>query len=131
MPAELTHTTPHARDRAEAALLVRLGGRQYALPLASVDRILPMAYVASLPDAAEGLLGMLNLHGQVLPVINPYQRLGLDTPMLASEQRLVLLRGNASFLLWVEEVDEVVSLSAADLSSVPTQQGSSLVPRVL
>jgi purine-binding chemotaxis protein CheW len=132
MPPEATSSFGTAtRERADAALLVRLGGRQYALPLASVDRVLPMAYVLSLPDHAEGLLGMLNLHGQVLPVIDPYARLGLSSPPVAAEHRLVLLRGNTSFLLWVEDVEEVVNLTAADVNAVPTQQSSPLVPRVL
>ena len=41
--------TPENRPES-AALLVRLGDRQYGLPLASVERVLPMAYIAALPD---------------------------------------------------------------------------------
>ncbi len=112
-------------------LLVKLGERQYGLPLACVQRVLPMAFVLGLPSAGDGLLGMLNLHGQVLPVIDPHLRLGLPSPRLTADHRLVLLLANAPFLLWVDEVDEVVTAATDALSDVPGQQASPLVPQVL
>ncbi len=114
-----------------AMLLIKLGDRQFGLPLEAVERIMPMAQVLALPDTGDGLLGMLNVHGRVLPVIDPHPRLGLPTPRLAAEQRLVLLRANVPFLLWVDDVEEVVVSGADGLSVVPAQQSSPLVARVL
>ncbi len=116
-----------------AVLLVRLGERQYGLPLAMVERVLPMAAVLPLPDSGEGLLGVLNLHGEVLPVIDPRQRLGLPRPVLAAEQRLVLLRSLRShtFLLWVDGVEEVVDVATDALTDVPIQHTSPTIARVL
>ncbi len=122
----------HSRAQEDAsALLVRLAGRPYGLPLAAVERVMPMAYVLSLPDMGQGLVGMLNLHGSVLPVVDPRQRLGLPTPAVSAEHRMVLLRGSNRFLLWVDEVDEVITLTADEQSGVPAQQASPVVPRVL
>jgi purine-binding chemotaxis protein CheW len=118
-------------DPAGAVLIVKLGDRQFGLPLASVERVLPMALVVSLPDSGDGMLGVLNLHGQVLPVIDPHPRLGLPSPRMSTEHRLVLLSGNVPFLLWVDDVEEVVASSPDALSVVPAQQASPLVPRVL
>jgi purine-binding chemotaxis protein CheW len=118
-------------EQASAMLLIRLGERQFGLPLEAVERIMPMAQVLSLPDTGDGLLGMLNIHGQVLPVIDPHPRLGLPSPRLAVEQRLVLLRASVPFLLWVDDVEEVVISGADGLSVVPAQQNSPLVARVL
>lgn len=119
------------RSGAQAALLVRLADRRFGLPLGNIDRVLPMAYVLPLPDSGDGLIGMLNLHGEVLPVIDPRPRLGLPTPKIGTEQRLVLLRANTSFLLWVDDVQEVVTLGPDEHNSVPAQHASPLVPRVL
>src|SRR5215470_17872379 len=116
---------------ADAVLLVRLGERQYGLPLSSVERVLPMAYVAPLPGTGDGLMGMLNLHGDVLPVVDPRPRLGVPSPKIAAEHRLVLLKGNAPFLMWVDDVEEVTNVRPEELSVVPAQQASPLVPRVL
>ncbi len=114
-----------------AVLLVRLAGQQYGLPLESVERVMPMAHVLSLPDTGDGLLGMLNIHGQVLPVVDAHARLGLPTPKMAAEHRLVLLRASLPFLLWVDDVEEVVVSEGDALSQVPAQRGGALVAGVL
>jgi chemotaxis signal transduction protein len=73
----------------------------------------------------------LNLHGDVMPVVDPRPRLGLATPQVSPEHRMVLVRGGKPFLLWVDGVDEVVRLNADELASVPAQQSSPVVARVL
>ena len=118
-------------DSADAVLLVRLGERPYGLPLAMVERVLPMAYVPALPGAGDGLLGMLNLHGQVLPVIDLRARLGLPRPPVSAEHRLVLVRTATPFLVWVDEVKEVLAPGEDELSDVPVQHGNPMAPRVL
>jgi purine-binding chemotaxis protein CheW len=118
-------------EQMDTVLLVRLGEQQYGLPIASVERVLPMAYVIPLPDSGKGLLGMLNLHGQVLPVIDPRPHLGLSNPTPAAAHRLVLLKANTRFLLWVDNVEEVVTCAPDSLSDVPAQHTGPLVRRLL
>src|SRR3982074_2664891 len=90
-----------------------------------------MAYVIALPDGGEGVAdgfsGMLNLHGQVLPVLDPRPHLGLPTSLPAAEHRLVLIKGGSRFLLWVDSVDEVMPFGAEALNDVPAQHASRLV----
>jgi purine-binding chemotaxis protein CheW len=118
-------------DPTSAALLVRLGGSRYGLPLSAVERVLPMAAVVAVPESGNGLLGMLNLHGNVLPVADPRARLGLSRPSVTADHRLILLRGDKPFLLWVDEVEEVVSLGPEAFSGVPSQQLSPVAPAVV
>ena len=92
---------------------------------------MPMAHVLSLPDTRDGLFGMLNIHGQVLPVVDAHARLGLPTPNIAAEHRLVLLRASLPFLLWVDDIAEVVVSEADALSQVPAQRDGALVAGVL
>jgi purine-binding chemotaxis protein CheW len=114
-----------------AVLLVNIGDRLCGLPLGSVERILPMAHLLSLPDDGHGLLGMLNLHGEVLPVVDPHPRLGLPSPTVSAEHRLVLLRAKTSFLLWVDDVQDVVAYEKDAVSMVPGQPADPLVSWVL
>jgi purine-binding chemotaxis protein CheW len=123
--------TAAAAERTDAVLLVKLDGRPYALPLACVGRVLPMAHVVSLPGSGDGLLGMLNLRGQVLPVIDPRPRLGLTSPMPAADHRLVLIIADTPFLLWVDEVEEVATSAPEALTRVPDPQSSPLVAAIL
>lgn len=118
-------------DSSSAALLVRLGDRSFGLPLAAVERVLPMATVLPLPDAGDTVLGVLNLHGDVLPVIDAHTRVGVAKPNLAAEHRLILLRGKTPFLMWVDEVDEVVALGPEAYAGVPTQLPSPVIAGVV
>lgn len=115
-----------------AVLLVRLGGRRYGLLLSDVERVLPMAAVSRLPDESPGMLGVLNLHGAVLPVIDPRPRLGLASPTWTAEQRLVLLASASQrFLLWVDELEDVVDHVAEALSAISSTDGQRLTTHVL
>ena len=128
----------------DAVLLARLGSRRYGLPLAAVERVLPMASVVPLPDSGPSMLGVLNVHGAVLPVIDPRHRLGLPSPTVCPEHRLILLStAGRRFLLWVDAVEDIVVGAPGVLSAVPSPQASpltgphatlegvSLTPRVL
>src|SRR5690348_2294022 len=95
-------------DTADAVLLVHLANRACGLPLRCVERVLPMAYVLPLPAADRDVVGVMNLHGSILPVVDPRPRLGLPTPSITAEQHLVLVSGATRYLLWVDAIEEVV-----------------------
>ena len=50
--------------------------RQYSLPLTVVERVLPMVAVSPLPQAPPIALGVINLHGKVIPVLDLRRRFG-------------------------------------------------------
>jgi len=116
-----THTSPDL-----AVLVVHLADQRYGLPLASVERVVPMAYVQPLPPSSSGVVGALNLHGDILPVVDARPRLGLATPPMHAEHSLVLIAANSRFLLWVDAVDDVM-LAASSGASV----SDSIVSRVI
>lgn len=120
----------------DAVLLARLDTRRYGLPLSAVERVLPMAAVVPLPDSGPSILGVLNVHGAVLPVIDPRPWLGLSSPTICPEHRLILLStAGRRFLLWVDAVDDVVAAAAGVLVAVASAEARSLTgrltPRVL
>lgn len=51
-------------------------GQRYALPLQAVDRVFPMVAVSPLPQAPAVALGVINVHGQVVPVLDIRRRFG-------------------------------------------------------
>jgi purine-binding chemotaxis protein CheW len=115
----------------QTLLVARISDRAYGLPLDAVERILPMAWVTSLPERTGSLVGFLNLHGSVLPVVDPRARLGLSAPSLDADQRLVLVSAAQRFLVWVDAIDEIVQVDPEHISSVPGVDHRSLVQRVL
>jgi chemotaxis signal transduction protein len=125
-------TSASVRPHAQAVLLVMLGAARYALPLTEVERVLPMASVLRVPDQPGGMLGVLNLHGEVLPVVDPRARLGLPRPACAPDQRLIVLTaGGRRFLLWVDAVEDIAEHAPEALSAFGSAQADKLTTHVL
>ena len=53
-----------------------IDGNRYALSLSAVDRVLPLIAVSPLPKAPAIALGVINLHGEIIPVLDARRRLG-------------------------------------------------------
>jgi len=54
-----------------------LGEQQYALPLTTVQRVVRMVEVTPLPEAPEVVLGVIDFHGNIIPVMSMRKRFGL------------------------------------------------------
>ena len=79
--------------------------QQYALPLSVVERVLPMVAVSPLPHAPSIALGVINLHGQIIPVLDIRRRLGFPTRDYGLTAHLLVARTHRRILaLPVDEV---------------------------
>jgi purine-binding chemotaxis protein CheW len=88
-------------------LFVHLADQRFGVPLAQVERVMPLAHFLPLPGQADEVVGMFNLHGDVLPVLDVRPRFGITTPPLHAEHSLLLLSGERRVLVWVDRVDDV------------------------
>lgn len=64
--------------------------RRYALPLHAVDRVVRMVAVTPLPKAPDIVLGVVNIQGRVIPVINMRRRFRLPEREIALTDQLVV-----------------------------------------
>ena len=92
----------------KAASLVRLvlltvDGQTYALHLEAVDRILRMVEVTSLPGAPDAVEGVINIQGEVIPVVSIRRRLGLARRAARVSDSLVVARARARRLAIIAE----------------------------
>lgn len=103
-------------------LIFRLDQGRHGLPLAASERVVPMVAVTPLPRAPEVVLGMIDLHGEPIPVVDVRHRLGLSPRDYGVAAHLIIAstpRRRLSIpvdeVLGVEEIhpDSVASASAA------------------
>ncbi len=121
--------------RETAVLVVQLADRRLAIPSAVVERVLPMAELTPLPDPPPGIVGLLNVAGATLPVVDPRPRLGLSTPAVRPDQHLVLVAAPTPYLLWVDRVEtltvapvETLAVGAGDEARGVARLGAAAVP---
>jgi chemotaxis signal transduction protein len=99
----------------------RLGSDTFALPVDPVKQILPMLAITPLPRGAgalvDSLLGAINLHGQIIPVVDLCRHLGLPHVGLKRDTPLIVARvGALAVSLIVDEVIDVLSVRACDVA---------------
>lgn len=99
-------------------LLFRVGGEQYGLELESLQEVADDPPLHAVPQRGAFLLGAVNLHGRVLPVIDLPGLLGMA--VVPRDQRLVVLSPEFhSLALAVSGVGRIVSFDADDLQLPP------------
>jgi purine-binding chemotaxis protein CheW len=71
--------TRGVEGRVVSLVVFVLDGQRYALRLSAVENVLPMVEVSPLPKAPAIALGVINLHGAVVPVLDLRRRLGFPS----------------------------------------------------
>ncbi len=67
-----------------------LGDQRYGLPLHAVERVVRMVDVTPLPRAPDIVLGVINVQGRVIPVVNVRRRLHLTERDISLTGQLVI-----------------------------------------
>jgi purine-binding chemotaxis protein CheW len=115
----------------EQVVVLRVRGGDYAVHIGRVQEIVRVPQITRVPNAPEGVQGIINLRGRVLPVIDLASRLGLGTSERGKQARVVVVENGAEPVgLLVDGVSEVLRLdtnSVEQLSQAATEGGHSSV----
>jgi purine-binding chemotaxis protein CheW len=71
-------------------IVFALDRQRYALPLPVVDRVVRMVAITPLPKAPDIVLGVVNIQGRVIPVIDMRRRFRLPEREIALTDQLVV-----------------------------------------
>lgn len=86
-------------------VVFRLDGQKYALRLAVVERVIPSVEITPLPKAPAIVLGVINIEGNVIPVVNVRKRLNFkQREMQLADQIIIARTSKRSIALLVDEV---------------------------
>lgn len=102
---------------------------QFALPVSQVREILQRDTITHLPDLDDCMLGIINLRGSVVPVMDLGKRLGLTTREqtghgdrnITQEQTIIILEASEGAMvgLITDVVREVVQIPQEDIQPPP------------
>ena len=86
---------------------------KYALPLSTVVRVIHAVEIRNLPKAPAIVAGIINVNGQIIPVINVRKRFGLTTREIELDDQLIIAdTGKRQVALWVDTVSGVQNIQA-------------------
>jgi purine-binding chemotaxis protein CheW len=97
-----------------------LAEEKYGINVMQVQEVLRVSEIAPVPGAPEYVLGIINLRGNVVTVIDTRQRFGLKTKELEDSARIVIVESDDQVVgIMVDSVAEVIDLQLSDIESAP------------
>tara|TARA_R110002167_G_scaffold9558_14_gene44228 strand:- start:3076 stop:3543 length:468 start_codon:yes stop_codon:yes gene_type:complete len=97
-----------------------IGGQEFCIDVCSVREIRGWTPTTSVPQTPDYVLGVINLRGAIIPVLDLGRRLGLGTTEPSSRHVIVVIEeGTRIAGLLVDGVQETFQLDASLLQTAP------------
>ncbi len=93
-----------------ALLIFCLDGQRFGIPLQKIQHVVRAVAITSIPDLHEVFFGVIDYHGEVIPVVNLRKRfLMREKPLSVNDRFVIVFTERRSLALAVDEVEGVVS----------------------
>ncbi len=90
--------------------------QRFALSLQYVERVIQAVEVCALPDAPPFIPGIINMHGEIFPLVNLGVLFGIRHHELEPEDQFIIVKTNAGTLaLWVDIVLDITEIDEIEI----------------
>jgi purine-binding chemotaxis protein CheW len=119
------HNDKHMNGETKSFLSFKLGEENFTIPVMKIMEILEVPKITRVPQSPNFLVGVINLRGAVLPVIDSRIKFGM-TPIEFTINTCILVLSievNDEMIevgALVDSVSEVFELNSEDIKPVPT-----------
>jgi len=98
-------------------IVIRLGVEQYGIDIKYVDNIVRMQKITRVPKVAKYINGVINLRGEVIPVMSIRLKMGYEVDEFTKNTRIIILKleQHGTIGIIVDEVKEVVTLANEEI----------------
>ncbi len=98
----------------------KLAGETYGINVMQVQEVLRYSEIAPVPGAPAYVLGIINLRGNVVTVIDTRHRFGLESGEVTDNTRIVIIEADKHVIgILVDSVAEVVYLRQSEIETAP------------
>ncbi len=94
-------------------IIINLDQEQYGIEIKYIDSIIVMQSITRVPKAQPYFMGVINLRGEVIPVMSLRRRFGLAKDEFTSVSRIIIVKPEpqaAPVGIIVDEVKEVITI---------------------
>lgn len=97
-------------------VVFRLDGRGYALGISSIVRVIRAMAIQPLPKAPEIIIGVINVQGNIIPVVDIRKRFGLTEKPLSADDVMIIARTKFRTLAFcADSVDGYTPIDTSNL----------------
>ncbi len=120
MSEERAINTADSNDEVLQWVTFRLEEETYGINVMQVQEVLRYTEIAPVPGAPSYVIGIINLRGNVVTVIDTRARFGLVAGEVTDNSRIVIIEAEKQVIgILVDSVAEVVYLRSSDIDSAP------------
>lgn len=119
-----TAVTAETRAKAGKYLTFALGKEEYGIEILKVREIIGYMNITAIPQMPNYVRGIINLRGQVIPVIDLRSRFGMETIEITDQTCIIVVdihQNGRSFNagLIVDRVQEVLNIEGGNIDDAP------------
>ena len=105
---------------AKQYIVVKLDNEQYGIDISFIDNIVRLQQITRVPKAQYYFEGVINLRGEIVPIINLRAKMGLEEIEDTKATRIIIIKmeqvGKVGFI--VDCVKEVISISEEQVENM-------------
>ena len=96
-----------------------LGHEDYAIPLLMVREVISVPDTTPIPKSPSHFLGIMNLRGQVISVVDLRKKLKIEAKQDKEEAVIIVDIGGMNIGVVVDSINKVLAFSSDDVSEMP------------
>ncbi|OHD71530.1 MAG: hypothetical protein A2W19_16125 [Spirochaetes bacterium RBG_16_49_21] len=98
----------------------KIGNEEYGCNILQVQEILKLPKVTKLPRSKPYIMGVIDLRGKVLPIVDLSRRFGIETSKSSERKRAIVVNiGGKKVGLGIDSVSHVIKVNSNDIEEPP------------
>ncbi|WP_058485176.1 chemotaxis protein CheW [Defluviitalea phaphyphila] len=111
-----------SKEEIKQYVVFKLGNEEYGIDIHQVQIIEKIKKITRVPKAPAHIKGVINLRGEIIPVMSLKSKFGLGEDQYTDETRIIIVKIDDNQIgMIVDEVKEVLQISSNSIENV--QQG--------
>lgn len=107
-------------DNITQLVTFKIENEEYGIEILKVQEIIRMVEITKVPNANNYIEGIINLRGNVIPIINLRKRLNINTKDQTNQTRIIVINLEKSVVGFiVDSVSEVLRISNDIIENAP------------
>ncbi len=105
-------------------VIFKLGIEEYAIPILKINEIIRLKgiTITEVPNTEKHVIGIINLRGEVIPIMDLRLRFNMEKKEIDSDHRIIIVSLNDKTIgFLVDSVSEVVQIVPNDMAEPPEE----------
>ena len=101
-------------------IVIKIDDEQYGINIKFIDNIVRMQQITRVPKVDDYLKGVINIRGEIVPVMSVRMKMGLAEDVITNKSRIIILKTEGGDLVGiiVDQVNQVLTLDSNNVEKM-------------